>query len=238
MAKKRQEMQSEKLAKKPSHQSTQLYLDIAEIKNNTVILKDGTLRAVLMVSSVNFALKSEDEQQAIVSSYVGFLNYLEFPIQIVIQSRRLNIEGYVARLREREKEITNELLKKQIDNYIAYIQELVQLGDIMNKKFFMVVPYSPLAEKEQSKPKGFFSKAGELFTPGRVIKLKRSKFDKYYRALSQRVEHTQGNLSSMGLKSVVLDTQSLIEVYYNVYNPGTAEQQRMADIDKINIEQL
>jgi len=237
MAPNRPEMQSEKLAKKPSRQSTQLYLDIAEIKNNTVILKDGTLRAVLMVSSVNFALKSEDEQQAIVASYVGFLNYMEFPLQIVVQSRRLNIEGYIQRLRAREKEITNELLKKQIDNYIAYVKELVELGDIMSKKFFLVVPYSPLAEKEQSKPKGFFSKVGELFTPGRVIKLKKKKFDKYYRNLMQRLEHVQGNLNTMGLKSVLLDTQSLIELYYDVYNPGIAEQQRLADVDKLNIEE-
>lgn len=229
-------MQSEKLAKKSVTRSTQLFLDIAEIKNDAVVLKDGTLRAVLMVSSVNFALKSEEEQKAIVSAYVGFLNYLEFPIQIVVQSRKLNIEGYLKRLKDREKEITNELLKKQIDNYSAFVKELVELGDIMSKKFFLVVPYSPLAEKEKAKPKGFFTKISELFAPGRVIKLKQKKFEKYHTELMQRVSHIVGNLNSMGLKSVTLDTQSLIELYYNVYNPGIAEQQRLADLDKIKIE--
>jgi len=234
MAQKRPVMQSEKLAKKTITQSTQLFLDIAEIKNDTVILKDGTLRAVLMVSSVNFALKSEEEQEAIVAAYVGFLNYLEFPIQIVVQSRKLNIEAYLERLKAREKEVTNELLKKQIDNYVAFIRELVELGDIMSKKFFLVVPYSTL--EEAAKPKGFFAKLSEVFTPGRVIKLKKTKFEKYHYALMQRVGHIQGNLNSMGLKSAVLDTQSLIELYYDVYNPGIAEQQQLTEVNKLNVE--
>jgi len=236
MAKEKREMQSDKLAKKTVTQSTQLFLDIAEIKNDAVILKDGTLRAVVLVSSVNFALKSEEEQQAIVASYVGFLNYLEHPVQIVIQSRKLNIEAYIQRLKDREKEITNELLKKQIDNYISYILELVELGDIMSKQFYVVVPYSPI--EDVGKPKGFFSKVSELFTPGKVIKLKQSKFDKYAYQLNQRLSHIQGNLNSMGLKSIRLDTQSLIELYYNVYNPGIAEQQRLADLDKLRVENL
>ncbi|MFZ5365223.1 MAG: hypothetical protein ACOZBH_03440 [Patescibacteria group bacterium] len=236
MTNKRPEMQSEKLKKKSVSQSTQLFLDISEIRNNTVILKDGTLRAVILVSSVNFALKSEEEQQAIVAAYVGFLNYLDHPIQIVIQSRKLNIEGYIARLHEREKEVTNELLKKQIDNYIQYVQELVELGDIMSKRFFLVVPYSPLEEKAQAKPSGFFSKLSALFTPGQVIKLKKEKFEKYYRQLMQRVDHIQGNLNSMGLKSAQLDTQGLIELYYNVYNPGMAEQQQLSDVEKLRLE--
>jgi len=236
MAKKRPEMQSDKLAKKTSAQSTQLFLDIAEIKNDTVILKDSTLRAVLMVSSINFALKSEEEQQAIVAAYVGFLNYLEFPIQIVVQSRKLNIDAYLTGLKQREKEITNELLKKQIDNYVAFIKQLVEIGDIMSKKFFLVVPYSPVAEAAAAKPKRFFSKVSELFTPGRIIKLKKEKFDKYHRELTQRLGHIVGNLNSMGLKSVVLDTQSLIELYYNVYNPGIAEQEVLTDVNKLNIE--
>ncbi len=234
MAKKKREMQSDKLKKTSVSESTQLFLDIAEIKNDTVILKDSTLRSVIMVSSVNFALKSEEEQEAIVSAYVGFLNYLEFPVQIVVQSRKLNIDVYLNKLREHEKEVTNELLKKQIDNYISFVNELVEIGDIMSKKFFLVVPFSPLAEA--GKPKGFFSKMSELFTPGQVIKIKKEKFDKYYRELMQRVGHIQGNLNSMGLKSVILDTQSLIELYYNVYNPGIAEQQVLVDVNKLNVD--
>lgn len=229
-------MQSDKLTKKTTGQSTQLFLDISEIRNDTVILKDGTLRAVLFVSSVNFALKSEEEQDAIVSAYVQFLNYLDFPIQIVVQSRKLNIEHYLNQLKERSKEVTNELLKKQIDNYTSFVSELVDLGDIMSKKFFLVIPFSPFADT--GKPKGFFTKISELFTPGTVIKIKKEKFESMVKELNQRVNNISGNLNSMGLKSVRMDTQSLIELYYNVFNPKISEQQQLTDVNKLRIENL
>ncbi len=212
--------------------STQLFLDIAEIKNNTVIMKDGTLRAVLMVSSVNFALKSEDEQEALVSSYVTFLNYLDFPLQIVIQSRKLDIDNYLKRIEVAEKDLTNELLKKQIVDYKNYINELVELGDIMTKHFFVVVPYSVL----ESKKNGFFDKVGAVFTPARVIRLKTDKFEKYLHDLNQRVEHVSSNITSLGITAVRLDTQSLIELYYNVYNPVMAKSQKLVDIDELRVE--
>ena len=133
--------------------STQQYLDIAEIKDNTVIMRDGTLRAVLAVSSINFALKSEDEQNAVISSYVGFLNNINSMIQIVIQSRELNIANYLEYLHQREKEQTNKLLKIQTTEYIEYIKELISIGKIMNKRFYVVIPYSPISDQR----KGFFS---------------------------------------------------------------------------------
>jgi hypothetical protein len=228
------EMQSAKLAKNKITQSTQLFLDIAEIKNDCVILKDGTLRAVMLVSSLNFALKSEDEQAAVVSSYVGFLNSLDFPIQIVIQSRKLDISNYLHRLKERENEITNELLRRQMLNYQAYIKELVDLGDIMSKRFFVVVPYSPTEDKSL----GFWARFGTLFTPGRVVKLNQEKFDTYRRLLFQRLEHIKMHISSMGLETVVLDTQSLIELYYNVYNPDIFAKQKLVDVDRLHLEEM
>lgn len=240
MAKKKQapkaqnEMQSKKIAGKKITNSTQLFLDIAEIKNDTVILKDGTLRAVMMVSSLNFSLKSEDEQAAVVSSYVSFLNYIDFPIQIVVQSRKLDISNYLNYLKDREKEITNELLRRQIVNYQAYIKELVDLGDIMNKSFFIVVPYSALGDKDR----GFFSRVGEVFSPGKVIRLNQNKFDDYRRVLFQRVEHIKMHISSLGLEVVVLDTQSLIELYYNAYNPDLASKQKLAQVEKLNLEEI
>ena len=134
--------------------STQRFLDIAEIRENVVVLKDGTLRAVMMVSSINFALKSEDEQQAIIQGYMQFLNGLEYPIQVVIQSRKMNIDGYLGRLKTQEETITNELLKAQIRDYTSFINELVELGEIMQKRFFVVVPFDPLQDKQ----KNFMSK--------------------------------------------------------------------------------
>jgi len=145
---------SNKLASNKIGASTQAYLDIAEFREDTIIMRDGTLRAVLLVASINFAFKSEDEQNAIVSAYAGFLNNIDFPLQIVIQSRELNIDNYISFLRQKEKEQTNELLKLQTTEYIQYITELISLGKIMNKKFFVVVSYNPLSNKQR----GFFRK--------------------------------------------------------------------------------
>lgn len=227
------EMQNPKMAGSKVSYSTQMFIDIAEIKNDCVIMKDGTLRAVLMVSSLNFALKSEEEQAAVVSSYVTFLNFVDFPLQIVIQSRKLDIDGYMQKLRQREAEITNELLRRQMINYQAYIKELVDLGDIMSKRFFLVVPYSPIEDKKLN----FWSRLGSLFTPGKVLRLNQQKFEEYKHVLEQRVEHVESHITSMGLETVRLDTQSLIELYYNVYNPDIAVKQKLIDVDKLNLEE-
>lgn len=226
-------MQSKKLAGSKPGVATKHLLDIAEIREDCVILKDGTLRAVLLVSSINFALKSEEEQNAIIAAYVSFLNALEFPMQIVVQSRKLNIDAYLEKLRQVEKEQMNELLKIQIADYREYVRELVEMGDIMSKRFYAVVPYDPLSDKR----KGFWSRLGEIFQPGAAIRLGTEKFKKRRRDLFARVEHVQMLLSSMGLTSVILDTQSLIELYYNVYNPEVIDTEKISDTNKIRIEE-
>lgn len=211
---------------------TQRFLDIAEIKEDTVVMKDGTLRAVLLVSSINFALKSMDEQSAIVQSYMQFLNGLDFPIQIVIQSRRMNIDDYLAQLRQAEKTQTNELLRRQIADYLDYIKQLVALGDIMQKRFYVVIPYDPATEKQKS----FFSRLSEIMTPAAAIRLSESRFRKNQEALMLRVSQVMSGVQSMGLSSVRLDTQGLIEMYYTVYNPNLYEAQQMTDVNKLQIE--
>jgi len=212
--------------------STQKYLDIAEIKDDCVILKDGTLRAVLLVSSINFALKSEDEQNAIISAYMSFLNSFDFPLQIVIQSRKLDIEGYLERLKEVGKAQTNELLKIQTADYRNFITELIDIGDIMNKSFYIIVLYNPLSDKRKS----FWSRTRELFTPAFLVRLGEKRFQKRKHYLMQRAGHVQSSLSSIGLHSQVLDTQSLIELYYNTYNPTTSANQKLVDLNKIRVE--
>ncbi|MBN1585176.1 TraC family protein [Candidatus Uhrbacteria bacterium] len=224
-------MQSSRLSGSKPGASTRQFLDISEIKDNCVVLKDGTLRAVLMVASVNFALKSEDEQQAIIAQYVSFLNSLEFPLQIVIQSRRLNIEKYIDRLKESERNQENELLKVQISDYRAFVSELVELGQIMQKHFFTVIPYSPLSDKR----KGFFSRMGEVLSPATSVRLAEDRFRQRKNALDMRVDHIVSSLNSMGLKSVRLDTQGLIELYYRVYNPDLYESQKMADTARLRV---
>lgn len=207
-------------------------MNILEVKDNTVILKDGTLRAVILVSSINFALKSEDEQNAVMQGYVQFLNSIEFPLQILIQSRKLNIDDYLERLKAVEKEQTNELLKIQTREYRQYIQELVSLADIMSKRFYIVVPFSGGTIKS----KGFFTRFKEVLTPTNIITIKQKKFEKNRIELAKRMEYIIDGLSSIGLKAVQLDTQSLIELYYNTYNPDTYDQQPLVDVSKLNVE--
>ena len=220
-----------KLAKtKPP--STVAYLDIAEVKADVVVMKDGTLRSVLMCSSVNFALKSEDEQNATIQAYVGFLNSLEFPIQIVIQSRKLNIDGYLDKLKAAEKQQTNELLRVQIAEYVAYIKELISLGDIMTKRFYVVVPYNPSSDARRS----FWQRLKAVLSAAGMVKLSREQFTKYTEALEQRVNYVSSGLASVGVKAVRLDTQSLIELYYNTYNPEIRETEKMNKVEELKVE--
>ncbi len=220
-----------KLARSKVGASTQKYIDIGEIKEDIVVMRDGTMRVVLLISSINFALKSEDEQNAIIGSYVSFLNNISFPLQIIIQSRELNIEDYILRLREKEKEQTNELLKMQTGDYIAYIQELVSMSKIMNKKFYIVIPYNPSSDKQ----KGFFPRLFDLLRPDTSIKMKERIFLSRKKEIMRRVDNVRGGLNSMGLSSIQLDTQSLIELYYNTYNPITSANEKLVDVRKLRV---
>ncbi len=233
-------MQSVKLAGSKKGPPTQHFLDIAEIKEDTVILKDGTLRAVLLVSSINFALKNMDEQNAIVQAYMGFLNSIEFPIQVVIQSRHMNIDDYLERLKKAEKVQKNELLRNQIGDYREYVHQLVELGEIMQKRFYVIVPLDPAmsgeAGSEGLKRRGFFARAQELLTPAVAIRLSEKRFKDKRDQLMLRVNGVLSGLASMSLNAVALDTQSLIELYYTVYNPELFETQRLEDINKLQFE--
>lgn len=213
-------------------QSTQRFLDIAEIREDTVILKDGTMRMVLLVSSINFALKSDDEQNAIIQGYISFLNSIDFTLQIAIQSRRLNVQGYIDKLAEIEKEQTNDLLRMQVKEYRQFIGELVELGEIMNKRFYVVVPYDPVSDEKR----GFFARLKSALTPANIVKLSEDKFKKQRHELLQRVDHVLSGLNSMGLEAVVLDTQSLIELYYNTYNPEVSSLSPLVKIDDLQID--
>ncbi len=212
--------------------STQQYIDITEIRDDLVVMKDGTVRAVLMVSSINFALKSSEEQEAIVQAYITFLNGLEFPLQIVIQSRRMNIDEYLLRLREQERKTQNELLKAQITDYRDFVTELVEMGDIMQKRFIVVVPYDPLSNKRR----GFWSRLSQAISPIASAKLNKSQWEDRKIAMSRRAELLGGQLESMGLTVVRLDTQGLIELYYDVYNPDIFGRQPLQDLEKIHHE--
>ena len=228
-------MKNEKAVKKRAGvPAAQKNLALAEIKNDTVVMKDGTLRAVIMVSSINFALKNEDEQQAIVSSYVSFLNGLDHPLQITIQSRQLNIKPYLEKLSQKEREQPNELLRMQIADYRSFVAELVSLGKIMSKNFYIVVPFDPLSNKKR----GFWSRASEVLNPAVTVRLKEERFMKRKYDLDMRVRQIEAGLTSMGLETVRLDTQSLIELFYSTYNPDIALSEPLAPVANFNLENV
>ena len=218
--------------KKTKTPSTQSFLPIAEIKDGTVVLKDGGLRKVLITSSINFALKSDDEQQALVSAYVGFLNSLEFPIQIVVQSRRLKIAPYLEMLNQHAQAQTNELMRIQIEDYRSFVAELVDLGQIMTKQFYVIVPY----DARVAPRKTFFERFKEVMKPAVTLKLKDERFLKRKEDIDSRVRIVQGGLSSMGLTVAELDTQALIELYYNTYNPELAFAQPLSKVEEMRVE--
>ncbi len=209
--------------------STQKYLEISEIRDGVVMMKNGGMRAILMVSSINFALKSIDEQDAIIYHYQSFLNSLDFSIQIMINSRQLNIENYLDLLREQEKRQTNELLRMQTASYIEYVQGLVKMANIVSKTFYIIVPFSPMDSKV-----GGTSKVQAVTSAAKVMS-NREAFEKYRDQLFQRVDHIIENLSGTGLRMTMLSTQELIELFYNLFNPETSEKKGLADINDLDL---
>lgn len=221
-----------KMAKPKPGPATQHYLDISEIVSDMVIMKDGTVRAVLLVSSINFALKSIEEQEATIQAYMTFLNSLEYPVQIVIQSRKMNIDDYILSLTKHQRETKNDLLRAQIADYRNFITEMVELGEIMQKRFYMVIQYDPVTNKR----KNFFSRLGEAVSPASAAKLNAKQMADRIEQISRRVDITLGMISSMGLDAVRLDTQALIELYYTVYNPDVFASEPLTDVGNIRHE--
>jgi len=220
-------------AKNQGIASTEKYLFISTIRDDTVVLKGGGLRAVLLTSSINFALKNEDEQQGIVQGYVALLNSIDFPLQICVQSRKLNIDSYLIKIDAQYKKTNSDLMKIQLQEYKKYIVELLDLGDIMSKKFYVIIPYEP---GSASVKKSFSTQLSEVFTPTKAINLSKKQFTEYKNELERRVALVGAGLRGMGLDSVRLDTQGLIESLYNTYNPIVSQFEKVSDINAINLE--
>ncbi len=211
--------------------STQRYVDVEEMRDGVMVLKNGALRAVLLVSSINFDLKSSQEQDAIISQYQAFLNSLDFPVQIVIQSRRFNIGPYVESLREEERQQENELLRFQIGEYSNFIMNLSEISNIMSKYFYIVVPFSPVEDKTS----GFFGRLFGIFRPKQAISMKGEFFDTYKSQLLQRVDHVAAALSGSGVKVTQLGTEEIIELLYNSYNPSLFTTTVIKNTDNIKL---
>lgn len=198
--------------------TTQDFLPIKEIRDGSVVLKGGGLRMVLVASSLNFSLKSEDEQAAILLQYQSFLNSLDFHLQIFMQSRKLDIRPYISVLEDRFKEQTNELLKIQTKEYIEFIKTFTESTNIMSKTFFIVVPYDPPI---------FAVKGGLLnkFLPSGKSKKETAQdnFDEYRTQLEQRVSVVEQGLSRIGIRVAPLGTEELVELFFKLFNPGETE---------------
>jgi type IV secretory pathway VirB4 component len=225
-------MSEEMQKKRKQEQSTQQHLPIAAVQEDVVTLKNGGLRAVLLVSSINFDLKSEEEQEATVGSYVSFLNGLQFPVQILIQSRPLIIDDYLDQVRAAEKQQLNDLLRLQTAEYRTYIAELVSRANIMTKRYYVIIPYDAAADIQLA----FWTRLQKAVWPGSEIRLSRQDFLKRAEKLDKRVNAVATGLNNVGLQVRRLDTQSLIELYYSTYNPGSMQVQPLPDIEKLDID--
>ncbi|MDA1061054.1 MAG: hypothetical protein O3B47_04655 [bacterium] len=225
-----------KKERKNSNQSTQNYLRISEIRDNLVVLKNGGIRAILKTTSLNFNLKSEEEQNSIIFSYQGFINSLEFPVQILIRSKKLDIDDYIEQVKGLGDKQENKLLQEQTYEYAQYIKRLVEYADIMEKEFYVIVPYDPGGSNEgPNKFQSFFQRIAPKDSYG-DIKTRRSQFSTLKRALDQRLTVVKGGLEGCGLKVKQLETLEIIELYYNTYNPESSQTQKLKETDKIAVE--
>jgi len=203
--------------------STQEFLEIEDIKEGVVILKDKSLRGILMVSSINFALKSEEEQSAIVFSFQSFLNSLDFSCQIVIQSRKLNITSYLDDLKDLEEKQVNELMKIQTTAYREFIAEIVKGQTIMTKNFYIVIPYTLMEALGIRAVKRRFP-LPKIFKGGKKESaIKEADFERCKTQLWQRMEFLAMGLRRCGLESVPLTTPELIELFWSINHPEEAE---------------
>lgn len=193
--------------------TTQDFVPIRDIKQNVVILKDGRMCSILLASSINFALKSLDEQRAILGQFQTFLNTLDFSIQFYIQSRRLDIEPYLDQLREREPLQDNDLMKIQIREYMSFIKTFTKEVDVMSKNFFIVVPYSAKAIDLGS---GISSMFGQKKNTG----VDETKFEEHRLQLEQRASLVEQGLNRIGVRTIALEDEALVELYYHIFNPG------------------
>jgi type IV secretory pathway VirB4 component len=194
------------------NKATQSIVPIKEVRNGIVVLKDGSMRAILMTSSVNFALKSAEEQDAIIFQFQQFLNSLNFSIQIFVQSRRLDIRPYIATLEAREKEQINDLMRIQVKEYVEFIKAFTERTNIMTKTFYIVVPYTPPILNINKGRKN------------KKVSESKEDFEEAATQLEQRIAVVQQGITRTGVRAVQLGTEEAIEVFYRLFNPGDVEK--------------
>ena len=198
---------------------TQEFVSVKEIRDGVIILNDNSMVSILMTSSLNFALKSSDEQQAVLLQFQNFLNSLEYSVQIFIQSKRLDIRPYIALMENRRKEQTNELIRIQTKEYIGFVKNFTESVNIMSKNFFLIVTYQPAIIKT----KGGIDK---LFGKKTIADKNKDKsdFEESRTQLEQRISVVEQGLTRTGLRMARLGTEEVVELLYKIYNPGESEK--------------
>ena len=191
--------------------ATQHFVPILDIHDDVVVLKNGQLCMVLLASSINFALKSSEEQQAILSQFQAFLNAIDFSLQVYVQSRRLDVRPYLEILRGRENAQDSELMKIQLREYMEFINTFTDQVEIMTKNFFVVIPYSPHPLDGSGVP-NFFKKKES-------VEKRADKFFEDRTQLEQRISIVEQGLSRIGIRTALLGTNELTELFYHIFNP-------------------
>ena len=218
--------------KKSTINTTLNFLQIAEIRDSVLVLRESQMRVILAVSSTNFALKSQQEQEIIIGTFQGILNSIDYPIQIVVQNRKVNLDTYIEKLKELEDTQPNDLLRVKMQEYIEYIQNIILEANIMEKNFYLVVGYDPVTLQE-----GIFGSFLRALNPARIVKQKQEDFLSNRKRLMTRAEDISGKLGGLDLKINMLNTEQLIALMYNCYNPDTTDSIRLKDISSIDVEQ-
>lgn len=218
--------------------STQNTLKISEVRDGIVIMNDGTFRAVVMCKSINFDLMSPQEREAVEFSYQGFLNSLGFPIQVFIRSEKVDIRPYLERLDKIRSEQDNMLLSLLMEDYVAFLSEVAQQTNIMSKKFYVVISYPDPDENFRSAIKqssGFFTGMVDLFSKDKTphVVIDENVLENAKTELRNRIQAVMAGLQECGVQSLPLDTQELIELYYDAYNPDTATRQHLQKFDDL-----
>jgi hypothetical protein len=225
---------------KTNPNSTQNTLQIAEIRDGVVIMNDGSFRSVIMAKSINFDLMSQQEQEAVEYSYQGFLNSLYFPVQIFIRSQKVDLQPYLERLDKIRTEHDNMLLALLMEDYIEYMDQLGQQTNIMDKKFYIVVPFFPAQGESKlaaAANKNFFTGVADLFNSSEQhVVINEATLEKAKTELRNRVQAVLGGLMQCGVKALPLDTQELIELYYDTYNPDTATRQQLKNFNDLTAD--
>lgn len=219
--------------------STQNMLQIAEIRDGIVIMSDGSFRSVIMVKSINFDLMSPQEQEAVEGGYQSFLNSLYFPVQIFIRSQKVDLQPYVDKLDKIRTEHDNMLLALLMEDYITYIDSLAQQTNIMDKKFYVVIPFFPTVDvqKALTQSKNFISGIAALFgSQERHVVINEADLENAKSELRNRVQAVLNGLLQCGIQGLPLDTQELIELYYDTYNPDTATRQQLKNFGNLNAD--